>query len=378
MEKHILAFSIVMLSLIGCGLRGANQNTTKTDKEKAHSDEIIFTPQQASAVGLEVETLAPRIFNRVIKTSGQIQSSQADEAIVVAIANGVVSFVNSSIVEGSPVKRGASVAVISAKNLPDGDPNAKVRITYETALKELKRAEKLIQDKIISTKEYEQIQLRHKTALTAFEAQSSNIVSNGVTVSAPIGGYVKNISVSQGEYVTVGQPIMTISENKRVQLRAEVSEKYFQDLKGVHSANFKMAYDDNIYKLSELNGRLLSFGKTSNEKSFFIPITFEFDNIGDIVTGSFAEVYLLSTPQKDVISIPISALTEEQGLYFVYLQIDEEGYKKQGVTLGDNNGERIRIVSGLKSGDKVVVKGAYQVKLASVSSVVPEGHNHNH
>ncbi|MEG2281717.1 MAG: efflux RND transporter periplasmic adaptor subunit, partial [Rikenellaceae bacterium] len=271
-----------------------------------------------------------------------------------------------------------SVAVISAKNLPDGDPNTKVRITYETALKELKRAEKLIQDKIISTKEYEQIQLRHKTALTAFEAQSSNIVSNGVTVSAPIGGYVKNISVSQGEYVTVGQPIMTISENKRVQLRAEVSEKYFQDLKGVHSANFKMAYDDNIYKLSELNGRLLSFGKTSNEKSFFIPITFEFDNIGDIVTGSFAEVYLLSTPQKDVISIPISALTEEQGLYFVYLQIDEEGYKKQGVTLGDNNGERIRIVSGLKSGDKVVVKGAYQVKLASVSSVVPEGHNHNH
>ncbi|MEG1794781.1 MAG: efflux transporter periplasmic adaptor subunit, partial [Rikenellaceae bacterium] len=104
----------------------------------------------------------------------------------------------------------------------------------------------------------------------------------------------------------------------------------------------------------------------------------EFDNIGDIVTGSFAEVYLLSTPQKDVISIPISALTEEQGLYFVYLQIDEEGYKKQEVTLGDNNGERIRIVSGLKSGDKVVVKGAYQVKLASVSSVVPEGHNHNH
>ena len=30
----------------------------------------------------------------------------------------------------------------------------------------------------------------------------------------------------------------------------------------------------------------------------------------------------------------------------------------------------------LKVGDKVVTKGVYQVKLAAISSVMPEGHNH--
>jgi multidrug efflux pump subunit AcrA (membrane-fusion protein) len=56
--------------------------------------------------------------------------------------------------------------------------------------------------------------------------------------------------------------------------------------------------------------------------------------------------------------------------------LDEEGYKKQEVMLGQNNGERVQILSGLKNGDKVVTKGVYQVKLAATSSVMPEGHAH--
>ena len=123
---------------------------------------------------------------------------------------------------------------------------------------------------------------------------------------------------------------------------------------------------------------MLSYGKTSGEQSFYIPVTFEFDNIGDIVPGAFAEVYLLLNAIENVISVPIVSVTEEQGLYFVYIQLDEEGYIKQEVTLGQNNGERAQVLSGLKKGDKVVVKGVYQVKLAATSSVIPEGHSHSH
>jgi len=87
---------------------------------------------------------------------------------------------------------------------------------------------------------------------------------------------------------------------------------------------------------------------------------------------------LLSNPLENVISVPVSALTEEQGLNFVYLQLDEEGYKKQEVTLGQSNGDKVQVLSGLKAGDKVVTKGVYQVKLAAVSSIMPEGHSHSH
>ena len=78
-----------------------------------------------------------------------------------------------------------------------------------------------------------------------------------------------------------------------------------------------------------------------------------------------------------MISVPTTALTEEQGIYFVYVKLDEEGYKKQEVRIGADDGLRTEILSGLKAGDEVVTRGAYQVKLASVSGAIP-GHTHNH
>ena len=117
-------------------------------------------------------------------------------------------------------------------------------------------------------------------------------------------------------------------------------------------------------------------GKGSDKTSVYIPVTFEFDNTGEVVPGSFVEVFLLGAPQDNVISVPASALTEEQGVYFVYIQIDDEGFIKREVQPGQSNGERVRILSGLTGGERVVSKGAYQVKLAANSSVIPEGHTH--
>jgi RND family efflux transporter MFP subunit len=343
---------------------------------EAHGDEILFTVQQAETAGLQTETVAPATFSQVIKTSGQILSAQGDEATIVATSNGIVSFVNPSLSEGATVSAGQAIVSISAKNLPEGEPAVKLKIAYKTAQKEYQRAEGLIKEQIISTKEFEQARSRYETAKAAYEAQAVNLNVNGVRVTSPISGYIKNRLVSQGEYVSVGQPIAVVSQNRRLQLRAEVSENHFKSLKSIGSANFQTSYDNIVYKLSDLNGRLLSFGKASGGQSCYIPVTFEFDNIGDIVPGSFVTVYLLSSPQNGVISIPLSAVTEEQGVNLVYLKIDDEGYTKQEVNLGSSNGDRVQVLSGLKAGDCVVTKGVYQVKLAAVSAVMPEGHAH--
>ena len=189
---------------------------------------------------------------------------------------------------------------------------------------------------------------------------------------------MKNILVKEGEYITVGQPLATVSQNQRLVLRAEVSQRYYNAMQSVKSANFKTPYDNKVYSLEDLNGRLLSFGKTSNENSFFIPVSFEFDNKGEVIPGSFVEVYLISSPIENTLSIPVSALTNEIGIYYVYVQIDEEGYRKQEVALGANNGKEVQIIKGLHPGDRVVTQGAYQVKMASASGAIPHGHSHEH
>jgi hypothetical protein len=47
------------------------------------------------------------------------------------------------------------------------------------------------------------------------------------------------------------------------------------------------------------------------------------------------------------------------------------------VTLGDRNGEYVEVLKGLSERERVVTVGAYQVRLASLSSQLP-AHGHEH
>lgn len=347
-------------------------------EEAKHSDEIIFPKAQAAKTTFEVREIQPASFNQVVKTTGQILAAPGDEAVIVATSNGVVSFTSNKLTEGTKVQKGQSLFQISSKNIAEGDYYTKVKATYEAAKASYDRAESLVKDKIISQKEFENTKLEFENAKTAYDAVSNNKTAKGVSVNAPINGHVKNILVKEGEYITVGQPLATISQNQRLVLRAEVSQRYYNAMQSIKSANFKTPYDNKVYSLEDLNGRLLSFGKTSNENSFFIPVSFEFDNKGEVIPGSFVEVYLISAPIENTLSIPVSALTNEMGIHYVYVQIDEEGYRKQEVALGANNGKEVQIIKGLHPGDRVVTQGAYQVKMASASGAIPHGHSHEH
>jgi RND family efflux transporter MFP subunit len=373
---YIYTSLLMVVMAAGCGAHNHNAAGGHDEANDQPSGVIAFTKAQAGAAGLQIETVAPGTFHHIIKTSGQIQAAQGDETVIVATSNGIVSFANPSITEGTAVRAGEAIVTVSAKNLPDGDPAAKAKIAYETALKEFQRDEGLVKDNIISAKEYEQTRLRYETAKTAYEAQAANVTAGGVRITSPISGYITSRLVGQGDYVAVGQAIATVAQNRRLQLRAEVPENYFKDIRNVGSAHFKPAYDNTVYRLADLNGRLLSVGKASGGQSFYLPVTFEFDNVGELIPGAFAEIYLLLAAQSNVVSIPVSALTEEQGVYFVYLQLDDEGYKKQEVTLGANDGKRVQILSGLQAGDRVVAQGVYQVKLAAVAPQLPAGHSH--
>lgn len=275
------------------------------------------------------------------------------------------------------VGQGKPLITISSSNIADGDPVQRARIAYEVSKKEYKRMKELIKNKIVSDKEFAQAEQNYENARISYEALAKNHSAGGQNIPSPISGYVKSVLVKEGDYVTIGQPLVSVTQNRRLFLRAEVSEKYYPYLRTITSANFQTPYNNQVYELQELDGKLLSFGKASGDNSYYVPVTFEFDNKGDIIPGAFIEVFLLSSPMENVISVPRTALTEEQGIFFVYLQLDEEGYKKQEVTLGADNGKSVQILTGVKAGDRVVTEGAYQVRLASASNAIP-AHSHEH
>ena len=383
--KAFIIIGTLSLCLLGAchnhAGEGHDHATEQHDHEaeaKGHgsSNEIVLTPDKAKAAGVEVGEAQKAVFHQVIKTSGQVLAAQGDERVAVAPVAGVVSF-SHKVTEGMAVGQGTPLLVLSSGHLAEGDPVQKARVAYEVAQREYERMEALVADKIVSEKDFAQARQAYENARISYEAVAKNHTPAGQTVVAPAAGYVKSLLVKEGDYVSVGQPLVSITQNRRLFLRADVSEKYYKELAYITSAHFQTPYDDTTYDLQELNGRLLSYGKASGDGSYYIPVTFEFDNKGGVVPGSFVEIYLLTRPVEGVITLPVSALTEEQGSFFVYKQLDEECYEKQLVSLGANDGERVAILEGVQAGDRIVTRGAYQVKLASASNAIP-AHTHEH
>lgn len=381
--KAMLFLTLMGICLCGCkgGMKHAeghdHDHVAEEHAHDGHGDEIIFTREQAARTEFEVQEVTFGSFSRVIKATGQVLPAPGDEAVVVATTAGIVTYANQNLTAGYAVKKGDKLFNINTKHLGEGDYYARVTANYEKALAAYKRAQGLLADKIVSKREYEAIQLEFKNAKIAYDAIAGQKTPRGVRIVSPMGGYVKNILVKDGEYVTEGQAIATLSQNRRLVLRADVSEKYFPVLKSIRSANFRTPYDNRVYELKELSGKLLSVGKAANDNTFFVPVNFEFDNCGEVIPGSFVEVFLISSPMERVVSIPVSALTNEMGYFYVYRQLDEEGYRKQEVSLGANDGRHVQVVKGLEPGDRVVTRGAYQVKMASAGTAIP-GHTHNH
>ncbi len=346
------------------------------EEESGNPDEIILSAESAAAAGVSAETVLPGKFRGVLEVSGRIMPAPGNEVTVVASVPGIVSFA-SPLTEGSRVNAGSTMFTISSRHLQDGDPVQRARIEFETARKEYERAASLVKDNIVSRQEYESAKSRYETARLTYEALATDGVENGTAVKSPLGGHVGACLVKEGDYVTVGTPLASVVSGSSLYLKADVSERYLNRLPGVSGANFKLSYNDRVFSTTELGGRLLGYGRSTDETNAYIPVTFAINGTSDILPGAFAQVWLLSAERDGVISLPVEAVTEAQGHYFVYIKMDETCYKKQEVTLGATDGQRYEILSGLKGGENVVTRGAIHVKLASASNAIP-AHSHTH
>ncbi|MBL0020533.1 MAG: efflux RND transporter periplasmic adaptor subunit [Bacteroidia bacterium] len=341
--------------------------------------DISYLKEQAWKVEFANEPVKRQPFTNVIKTSGQILSAPGDESLVTAKAGGIVHFLGANAIIGSEVAAGAALFTISGGDLAVGNLDAshrEAKTNLDKAKVDLDRATDLVQDKLISQKEFQDTKLKYDLALIAFNTLGKNYSGSGQTITTQMGGFVKNILVTEGQRVEPGTALATISKNKKLILQANLSQKYFHLLNSIRSANIK-ATEGNAISTDSLHAQLVSYGKSTTANAPFVPISFEIDNTGNIIPGSVVEVFLKSDPIPDALVIPVSALVEEQGAFFVYVQTEGESFQKREVKLGANDGIQVQVLGGISEGERVVTQGAYQIKLSQASGTLP-AHGHEH
>jgi multidrug efflux pump subunit AcrA (membrane-fusion protein) len=191
-------------------------------------------------------------------------------------------------------------------------------------------------------------------------------------------GFVQQLYVQNGQYIEAGQAIVSISQNKTLLLRADVQQKYASLLGKIHSANIRTVDGNKTYSLSELNGKILSFGRNTNDDNYLIPLSLQIDNNARFISGGFVELYLKTQSNTKALTIPNSALLEEQGFYFVFVQITPELFEKREVKIAGSDGLKTEILKGISSRERVVTKGAVLIKLSQASGALDAHSGHVH
>ncbi|MBQ5639517.1 MAG: efflux RND transporter periplasmic adaptor subunit, partial [Bacteroidales bacterium] len=339
--------------------------------------EIVLSPEQAAAAGVKTQQIVAGPFATAIRTSGKITADSGTEMVMVARTSGILSWNGRTPSLGQYVSKGKSIGSVSAESMTGGDAATSYRIAYEAALNKYERAKALREQQIISENQFIEAEAQYKSALNAYQATVSQDAKGGASLDAPMSGYISELFKREGEYVAAGEAIATLNSIASVRLVADLPERYIALRNRISSANFRLSYSEETFNTSDLNGRMIGVGTSVSDNSAYLPVTFEMNNAGSqMVPGSYAEVWLITEERHNVLSVPESALTEEQGQFFIYQKLDAECYKKLPVKLGERNGKNVEIISGIHGGEEIVTEGAFQVKI-SAASVIP-GHTHNH
>lgn len=347
--------------------------------ERTEVGEITYLKEQAWKVDFANVGLKRRPFHNVLKSSGELISAPGDEVILAAKSAGIVIF-NGQPIVGSRISKGVGLFSISGSDMAAGNIDSefqKARVALEKSRIDHERNEALYTEDIIALKEFEETKIIYDNAQIIFQTLARNHSKDGQRMKAPMTGFLKHVFVSEGEFVEAGTPLATISRNEKLVLRAEVSQRYYHLLPNIRAAHFTCPMNKILKSTDDLNGRVLSYGKSATEGSPFIPIHFEIDNRGELVPGSMVEVFLLSDTIADALVIPRTALMEQQGKVYVFVQITGESFDRVEVSLGADDGEFVQVLNGLNEGDLVVTKGAYYIKLANASGAIP-AHGHEH
>jgi RND family efflux transporter MFP subunit len=278
---------------------------------------------------------------------------------------------------GQTVRAGQTLAILQ-QNIGTSDQvgiaanNAGIAVQIETARarvaatkREFERLKKI--EDIAAAKEVQAAEAAYNQALVELQTLESRALgansaanSRTVTLVAPISGVMGAFTLTPGAEVSAGQTLFTVTNLNKVYVEAQV---YDRDLSVVRAGNkFLVTCSTDDHKTAEV--RLISPAQTMNPGNQSQRVLFEMDNPkGEFKIGEFVTVKALNQETSRNITVPNSALTEINGKTAVFLKDGPEMFTLSYVQTGEDDGTRTLILKGVEEGEKVVMNGAYEVKM---------------
>jgi RND family efflux transporter MFP subunit len=254
---------------------------------------------------------------------------------------------------------------------------------------ELERAQRLVTAQAAAPKTVDEASTRLKIAearlagargrLGQFEAGARGGGGGRVfQVRAPADGTLVAIDAASGQGVEEGQKLFTVIDLDRVWLVASVFEADLPRVEGARAAWFTIDGYEQPFVVDPSNGKLVTVGRVIDPKTRTTPVIFELDNkAGKLRIGNFTKAVIATGAPRKALAIPDISIVEDGGKSVAFVMIEGESFERRPLRLGIRSNGWTEVLDGVKVGERVVTKGAYEVKLASASGAAP-AHGHAH
>jgi cobalt-zinc-cadmium efflux system membrane fusion protein len=200
-----------------------------------------------------------------------------------------------------------------------------------------------------------------------------------VTLRSPIAGTVVEAKVTSGELIRSDRELFRVVNLDTLWIEANVSEYDLARVQKAPGASYRLAaYPDRIVPIFSGGGRLIDIGAVVDPDTRTVPIRYEVPNVdGTLRVGMFADLLVETNRRQTALAVPKDAVVDEGGEVVVYLQRGGETFERRRVEVGIRDADQVEIRNGLAAGDRVATRGAYTIRLSTLSSAIP-AHGHAH
>lgn len=394
-----ISTAIVLLGML-MACKNTPQNTPKTEEEAhEHHEEgvVVLTEQQRKVLNLKLGTFQMRNLTTVVKINGQLEVPPSARAQITAAIGGNVKEIK--VFHGDRVKRGQALAVLEHPGYIELQENfAEIANQLEYLELEYERQKELFENNVGAGRDFQQAKSEYNIAKAKYEGLKSRLqllnlspedvkngkISNSITLTAPIKGYVDVINIQVGTYVDAKDNLFEIIDNSEIHADFMVYEK------DVHLLELGQRIDFTVSNLPgrELRATIFAIGRSFDQSKRAVHIHARLtDNPGNLIPGMYVSGHI-HTDQHFTKALPNGAIVSEGTKWYIFVADEiphiaehegehhEMAFRMVEIVPGkqDEGFTEVNLVDSMPENAKIVMNEAYYL-LADLKKGEAEHHH---
>lgn len=372
----------------------ADAQTVAAEATEEEAETISFLKEQQWTLDFATDLVAERSLRESLRVPAEVRPRTGGEAEVTAPVAGRLAASSTIPPVGAAVQKGQVLARIIPRTPTPSDRAAlelaveEARTALNLAQRDRERAERLLAAGAVPAKRFDEAKAAETTAQARFNAAQTRLAQHESSRSAegdapnegqfllraPIAGVIAASHGTPGASVEEGETLFRVVATDPVYVVASIPEAESWRLRQLAGGELERAGESKPLPL----GRVVSAGRVVDAQARTLPVIFEVRNQdGRLAVGQSVFVRLFTAAATKAPAVPESALVDDAGRPVVFVQVAGESFERRPVRVGSRESGYAHILDGVKPGERVVTRGAYQVRLAALSPQVP-AHGHVH